>query len=288
MLCLSGELAEILEPFNPRSVERQWIGTAGWYPYIDAHNGDAYAERVRRMLELRFPLTDRLVHARSARTVRDALSIARWSAQMRRQGRRVLVKDPIAMFSTQWLVATFGFTPVVIVRHPAAFVSSVRRVDWKVRFGSWLRQPELMRTLLAPWADAVVAADAHPRGDVYDAALFWAAMTGVIAHYRSAHPDWIVVRHEDLSTDPHQQFASLYDRLGLTMTDSVLAGLDAATAATNPTDAGTQVHVLERDSRSLVSAWHDRLRPDEIAEVRAVTADVSALFYEPSSWESEG
>jgi hypothetical protein len=285
MLGLSQEIAEIYEPFNPNATAGLWLRTAAWYPYIDAHNEGDFLDPMRRIVDLRFPLADRLVAARSPRAVRDALRTAAWAARMRRQQRRVLVKDPIALFATPWLANTFGFTPVLIVRHPAAFVSSVLRVDWRVQFGSWVRQPRLMETLLAPWAGAIRAAAREPKGAVYDSALFWRAATGVIAGYRAEHPDWTVVRHEDLATDPQAQFASLYQQLGLSLSDEVVARLDAATADTNPTDAGSEVHVLARDSRALVFAWHGRLDDHQLQEVRAVTDDVASLFYDDASWQ---
>ena len=59
-----------------------------------------------------------------------------------------LLKDPIALFSTPWLVDRFNVHAVVMIRHPAAYVSSVSRLGWRFDFGYLLGQDLLMRDLL--------------------------------------------------------------------------------------------------------------------------------------------
>ena len=57
-----------------------------------------------------------------ARMVRD---MAYFEAR-RRRGDRVVMKDPLAFFSAEWLMQNFGMTVVVLIRHPAAFVASLK------------------------------------------------------------------------------------------------------------------------------------------------------------------
>ncbi len=65
-----------------------------------------------------------------------------------RRGATPLVKDPIALFSAEWLAATFDMRVLVMIRHPAAFAASIRRRGWRHRFADFLEQPLLMRDLL--------------------------------------------------------------------------------------------------------------------------------------------
>ena len=96
-------------------------------PYVDA---------VQAMSSWRYPVVRRLRAGDGRRAVRA------WSTA-RNHGRKrhgVLLKDPIALLSAPWLARRFGYRPLVVVRHPAGFVSSLVRVGWRVRFGddaSW-------------------------------------------------------------------------------------------------------------------------------------------------------
>ncbi len=40
---------------------------------------------------------------------------------------RPLIKDPIGLFSYKWLVSKFDMDVLVLIKHPAAFVSSLKK-----------------------------------------------------------------------------------------------------------------------------------------------------------------
>ena len=45
--------------------------------------------------------------------------------------------------------------------------------------------------------------------------LLWNIIHYMVLRYRERHPDWIFVRHEDISYDPLNKFASIFKRLNL-------------------------------------------------------------------------
>ena len=285
MLTLSGELAELYEPFNPRAHHARWFDPEHHYLHVDRTNEGSVVGPVGQLARLEYPLARRLAAARSKADVRRAVTTWRTVRAHRAAGRTPLVKDPLALFATPWLHERFGFRPVLVVRHPAGFVSSLARVGWQVNFRSFLRQERLMATLLAPWRKEVERAAERDRDVVEDGALLWTLCTGVIAGYRRDHPDWIVVRHEDLSADPVPAFTDLYRRLGLAWSDDVAREVVAATSAENPTEvAGTTQHQLARDSRAVAELWRTRLDPAQVATVRRITAPVAGEFYGDDAW----
>jgi len=221
----------------------------------------------------------------SPEAMRTALRTWRTARGHRRHHRTAMAKDPLALFSTPWLARELGFRPVILVRHPAAFVSSLVRVGWQVRFGSWLRQPLLMDSLLAPWAERIERAQESEGDLVGDGALLWAVCYDVVRRWRDEHPDWLVVRHEDLSADPERAFAELFGALGLSWTGSIAAAIGASTSAQNPTEvsSGAQ-HELARDSRGIAALWRSRLSDADVRVIRAVTADVGQAFYGEDMW----
>ena len=277
-LTLSGEVGELYEPFNPAAHQARWFDPPEFYLYVDERNSDRYNGRLQAMSRLEFPLS----------WVRGRTSLRTWRTAYghRRHRRTAMVKDPLALFSTPWLAAELGFRPVILVRHPAAFVSSLVRVGWQVRFGSWLRQPLLMDSLLAPWAEQIERAEAGERDLVRDGALLWAVCNDVVRRWRDEHPEWWVIRHEDLAGDPERAFADLYRGLGLTWSPSVAAAVRASTSSDNPTDvsSGAQ-HELARDSRGIATLWRSRLSESDVSVVREVTAEVGRAFYGDGMWD---
>jgi hypothetical protein len=284
-LTLSGELGELYEPFNPTAHQARWFDPPEFYLYVEERNASTYNADLRAMSRLQFPVSRVLTAGPSPVRVRTALRTWRTVHDHRRHHRAAMVKDPLALFSTPWLASELGVRPVILVRHPAAFVSSLMRVGWQVRFGSWLRQPLLMDSLLAPWAEQLERADAGERDVVRDGALLWAVCNDVIRRWRDVHTNWLVIRHEDLAADPEQRFAELYGALGLSWSEPVAEAVRASTSPDNPADvtSGAQ-HELARDSRGVASVWRSRLSAAEVGVVRAITAEVGAAFYGDDMW----
>lgn len=285
MLTLSGELGELYEPFNPAAHQARWFDPPEFYLYLDAGNGGPYDERLRAMSRLRFPLSWVAAAGPSPAAMRTAARSWRLAREHRRHHRVPMVKDPLALFSTEWLATEFGFRPVILVRHPAAFVNSLIRVGWQVRFGSWLRQPLLMESLLAPWAAQIEKAHRADRDPVRDGALLWAVCNDVVRRWRAAHHDWLVVRHEDLALNPERAFADIFGALELSWTPASADAVAESTSAQNPAEVSSTVqHELARDSRNLVDVWRTRLPDGDVRTVRAMTAEVASAFYDDESW----
>jgi hypothetical protein len=191
----------------------------------------------------------------------------------------------MALFSAEWIAETFDAQVVVVVRHPAAFASSLKLDGWTHPFSHFLDQPALMEDRLQRFQEEI---DAYAREehDILDqAALLWRLIHSTIADDRARHPEWLVVRHEDLSRDPIDGFRAVFEALDLPYTDEVQDAISRSTSRSNPADRdenGRQF--LTRDSRANVDNWRRRLTPAEVERVRAHVADVSPLFYGDDEW----
>jgi hypothetical protein len=69
----------------------------------------------------------------------------------RRRGARPLIKDPFALLLAGRFAERSGALVVLLVRHPAGFVSGIRRSGWRLDARNLLRQSELMRDHLEPF-----------------------------------------------------------------------------------------------------------------------------------------
>lgn len=284
MLAANPRTAYISEPLNV------WHrpGVLGapvekWYTYLCEENEAAYLPAFRETLAFRYGLWREM---RALRSRKDALRMARdfvifLRGRLFRQ--RPLLKDPFAVFSLPWFAERLGCRAVVTVRHPAAFASSLKRLNWPFDFRDLLNQPLLMRDWLE---EDRAAMEAMPADDLIgQAALLWRMIYRVVARTRDLLPSLIVVRHEDLSRDPVPGYRALYEALGLDFTPQVERAILSASSSENPKELSqSKVHAVKLDSRANLDNWKKRLSVDEIERIRQVCGETAALFYLDSEW----
>jgi hypothetical protein len=257
-----------------------------WFMHITEETSSEYQEDIAKMLRWEFSWHDAAAASlRSAGACVRAADIARTFRKARNQGCRPLVKDPIALLSAEWLADTFGMDVVVLMRHPAAFAASLTRLGWRFDFNNFLSQPSLMDGDLAPFAKEIECAARRPPGPLAESSLLWKSLYRIVDRYLTQRPDWMFVRHEDLSLDPPRGFQALCEYSGIAFTGPVADTLRRNTSTDNPVDAAAGVvHSLMRDSRANASNWRRRLDPLEIAAIRASVEEVSCRFYTEAEW----
>jgi hypothetical protein len=255
-----------------------------WYTYITAENEAGYLPAFHEMLDYDYHLLTELRSIRSRkdflRMIRDYHSFFIGSIH----GERPLIKDPFAVFSMPWFVERLNCQVVVTVRHPAAFASSLKRLNWSFDFRDLLDQPLLMRDHLeADRADM----QSMPADDVIgQAALLWRIIYRSVQRDGQKHPAIQAVRHEDLSLDPVSGFRSLYQSLGLDFSPRAEKDVLNASSSENPTELSkNKTHSVKLDSRANLHNWKKRLTPEEIKRIRSLTEDVASSFYSDVKWE---
>jgi hypothetical protein len=284
MLASHRRVIYVNEPFN---AENRPHGPARhMFHYVTADEETTYAAYLRQELELQYPwwrdIRDR-PHPR--RLVGATL---RYLRDLHRQWMncRPLMKDPIAIFSAEWLAQRYDMDVVVMIRHPASFASSIKRLRWGFPFRHLLEQPQLMARYLMPFRDEMQRVSEAPLDIIEHAILAWRVFHHVILDYRRRHPHWIFLRHEDISLQPLEQFRLLFHRLGLELTEANRQTILEHSSDENPSEAeSNRIHVLKRDSKSNIWNWRRRLQPEEIERVRQGTADLAGYFYSAAEWE---
>jgi Sulfotransferase family len=277
-------LGYIWEPFSPRHRPGTFpIRFPHYFHYLCAENGATRAGPIADMLAFRYRPAAEL---RSLRSARDAGRMARdWSlfARSRRRGAAPLMKDPIALFSSEWLADTFDMRVLVMIRHPASFAASIRRRGWRHRFADFLDQPLLMRDFLAPYEGEIREADEREPDLLDEAILLWKVLYGSAARMQERRGDWLYVRLEDLAHEPVAGFRDLYSQLGLEWTASVEQRMLETSAASNPADS-ERVDSIRRNSAAHVTAWKAHLTAAEIERVRRGTEPLASRWYGDGDW----
>ena len=287
MLAAGGEAAYISEPLNVLhrpGVLR--VPTRRWYTYICPENEGGYLPALQETLALRYhPLAE----LGALRSRKDLLRMGRdWGEFLggRLFRRRPLLKDPFAVFSAAWFAGRLGCRVVFTLRHPAAFASSLKRLEWPFQFSDLLEQELLMRDWLAPFREEMERAAAAPGEVVAGAALLWKLVYTAVARLQEAHPDFLAVRHEDLSLDPEGGYRELYAALGLDFNARAREKILNSSSADNPKELSKEaVHAVRLDSRTNLHNWKRRLTPQEIRLVREIAGEAAGRYYGPSDWE---
>lgn len=284
MLAADASTAYISEPLNVLHRPGVFhVKVQHWYQYICEENEKDYLPAFQELLEFDYNLWDEI---RSLRSRRDVLRMGRdfyifYNALMR--GQRALLKDPFAVFSTPWFAKRLDCRVVIVVRHPAAFASSLKRLNWLFDFQDLLDQPLLMRDHLEPYREQMQSVE---RNDVIgQAALLWKLIYVSLDATRSSHPEFLMVRHEDLSRDPIPGYRALYTALGLEFTPRVEKIILNSSSSENPREISRKkVHAVNLDSRANLDNWKKRMTAEEIERVRTITDGSSTMYYSDAEW----
>lgn len=192
---------------------------------------------------------------------------------------RPLMKDPIAVFSAAWLAETFQMDVLCLVRHPAAFVASLKVANWHFDFQNLSTQPRLMADWLEPYASRIT----HPPDNLVEGgALLWLCIAHFLTRQQALHPEWQWWRLEDIAENPLRAFAQIFASLRLPYTRRIQRDVKSYSDRTNPATGG--LHEIRRDSHAAQSQWRRILSPAEVDRIRAIVEPVSQLYYSDAEW----
>jgi Sulfotransferase family len=287
MLAADDSVGYIREPFSvlhrPGILD---VPIRCWFPYVCTENEGPYLAAVQDMLAFRYRTG---ASVRGIRSGMDAAKVAhdvfRWD-RYRTQRARPLLKDPLALFSSEWLAERFHTRVLVLIRHPAGFASSLQRYRWTHPFDHFLRQPLLMRDRLEPFRRQIEEFARTEHDCLDQAILLWNLIHHTIREYQERHPDWLFYRYEDIGARPLPAFDRLYRDLGLEFSPAARRAISEHSNASNPEEA-RDARVLKRDSTAAVHTWRTRLSSEEIDRVHRGTQEISRAFYTDAEWEAE-
>jgi hypothetical protein len=287
MIAASSEVAYISEPLNVHhrpGVLR--VPTQYWYTYICEENQVEFLPALQDTTRFRYHLWLELKSLRSTKDIGRLLRDLSWFISGRVRGARALLKDPFAVFSAPWFAEVLDCRVVILVRHPLAFVSSLKRLGWDFDFRDLFAQPLLMQDHLESFRGEMEASLENPEDIIAQGSLLWRIVYTVMDRFREMHPEFLVVRHEDLSHQPESGFHQLYTALGLAFSQRVQQTLANSSQSDNPEELSKRkVHAVNLNSRANLSNWKKRLTDEEILRIRKLTTDIAEKFYPEEFWE---
>lgn len=284
MLSLSPKVSYIHEPFNPGYPPNAHTFKY-WFQYVrnDDPESGKYKQFIDHILHFKYPFLTSLKYAKS---IDDFKMIIKRNLQFLsyRNKTTPLLKDPIALFSAEWLSKTFNTQNVIVIRHPAAFAGSLKRKNWKFPFSHFLKQEALMTNYLKPFRDEIKFHTLKEQDIIEQASLLWKIFHHVILTYKKNYPNWIFLKHEDLSKDPVKRFEELYGQLDIRFSSKLSHKILEYSGQTNQVSPEKGRELLRRDSESNIMSWKARLNSKEIKQIRQNVEEISSQFYEPNEW----
>lgn len=285
MLSLSPEMGYLYEPFNPlHDPGMCGIKFLRWYTYICDENSAQYSSPLCDTLQFHYDLPLALSHFRDVR--RRLLSLRNvfkhWFYRITKK--RPLIKDPIALLSSEWLASHFDMQVVVLIRHPAAFAGSLKINNWPFPFLHLLEQDLLMKDHLSPFETQIKKFAQTRQSIVAQAALLWNIFHFMIGKFQKQHPEWLFVRHEDLSHDPIGGYERIYKFLGMEYTSSIQTKIHSYSFDENVHPVSARDIHIQRTSLSNIAKWKERLTEQEIQYLHENVQQISRSFYSDDEW----
>jgi hypothetical protein len=291
MIGFSHGVGFINEPFNPSTRKRPLgfykIKFNRPYTYISHHNENEFIQDIKSTFGFRYDYLRQLKEVHSyknlGRFIIDCTNILYWRYLIKP---RPLIKDPCSIFSADWLAKNFDLDVVVLIRHPAAFVYSYKRINEPNRFKYLLKQKPLMNNVLSEFKKEIKKFSEKRYNIIDEAILMWKIFYYVINKYREKNEKWNFLRHEDLSNEPIEEFRKIYSFLSLNYTKKIQNQIEFYTNSSNPIEAPNGVlHQLKRNSKSNISIWKKRLLKSEIEKIRIETREICKIFYSEDYWD---
>jgi len=286
MIAQSPKVAYIHEPFSVSDAPGKGICNTKfkyWFTYVTDDNDKKYYQPVKDTLTFKYNVIAALKTVRNVSMVKQLWQEYRQFARYRHAGSIPLLKDPIAFFSAEWLQKKFAMNIIVLIRHPAAFVSSIKKLNWSHPFSHFLAQDLLMKNILFPFREEIAHyADSQP-SIIDQGILLWRIIHHTILRYQQQHTDWLFMRHEDLSREPLAHFAKIFQYINLDMTAEVIKRIEEYSGTENPPDTDF-AYTLKRNSQLNIWNWKKRLTPSEIVYIRNHVEEVSKYFYSDADW----
>lgn len=191
---------------------------------------------------------------------------------------RVLIKDPIALFSADWLHSQYDLAVICTMRSPWAFVASLKVAKWGFSFKHLTKQQALMSELPVALVTKMHELIESSDDKIEKWSHLWNVLHHQILNYRRRFPSWLFVRFEDVAADPKNGFTTMLDYLGLDMSAEVAQYIEDFTSNKNKSETHSTSY-QPRDSKKMLETWRDRLTHDEIAQVTEATRDLAQELY---------
>jgi hypothetical protein len=253
-----------------------------WYEYVSENDSKERIKQFEKYLDknLKFNFINYLTDIKKSKTLRQFAKFNYIYLKKIAKPRK-LIKDPIALMSADWLAKKYDLDVLLLVRHPAAFVASLKVKNWKFDYFNFANQPFLIKEKLQKFETEINYFVENPNQDIIkQGILLWNIIYDVVYKYQNKYPNWYVITHEKLSSNPLMEYEKIFKHFNLDFSDKVKTNILNSSEGEGGKDSK-----LKRDSKSNITSWKNRLSAHEINLIKEGTKEISDLYYTQADWE---
>lgn len=287
MMAFSSEVNYIWEPFNLK----YRVGVPDYYPYIDKNSNkakrDVYDKLIRDTIALRNLKPVVNPNESLVKRIRQEYGITRSAFLWYRWPKikkvffnpSVLVlKDPIGIFMSGYLVKEHNFKIIVTIRHPVAVAISRKKLEWAFDFDWWRNQVDLYEGHFKKIDD-----DFKKSGMdfIHETSLHWLTCYSYLQKIKELHPDKVmIIRHEDLCENPVIEMEKIFNFINLNYEDKVIDKIKEITSGSELEKSTLNLAKLEkRDGKKLIFKWKRETSQCELDAIKELTKPTSSIHY---------
>lgn len=291
ILARKKEIVSFYEPFNPITSKNLLnIEINKHYLYLENSNNaiSEFNQKTRNLVEFKLWKNYSSIFSHLLKTTHKKTAVKNILKSVYGNifNKRILLKDPIAFFTTEWLHKEFQVKPVLLVRHPASFISSIIKNNWNFDFEMLLSQQRLMDGPLKLFKnDLLKIRDSNIELTIVEqGVLLWNMIYSHVIFLKNKYPEWLLVKHEDLCEKPLENFEKIFKYLNISFNEKIVNYIKKTTSGSNSERESNELHVLVRDSANLKDIWKTRLKKEEIRYIKNNTKGIFGFFYNESDW----
>jgi len=270
------------EPFNPQSGLK---GTDRHFPWINwEEKGDQYALLINDFFSFRRSYKknyagDHLLK-KLVKCFIGTRSNLRYRMARFQKDKRWLIKDPDAVYLSEYMSKKHHCQVLVLVRHPGAIMASFKRLGW--RCDPQICEDLLMQDALGEFKYLLTwNHDSLP----VQVGILWLCIYQILYTFGNRNKGWLLTRHEDLCFHPMEGFKRIFEWAGLTFSDKIRKEIMKRTRPGNPIVVRHNPwHAITRDSKQLVAYWKKDVSMEERHILKDITGPVSCHYYDDNSW----
>ena len=206
----------IHEPMNPQSPWNSCFPTPVAHYHLNENNGGNHVYLMKQLVKL-----EPVFHGKWRKDIAEnRRNYIQNKTKQCKQTPQVIIKDPTALFSVDWINSTLQEKVVFVLRHPLSIIKSLLKLGWaeNLNFTAIKNQPMLMNYFYSDLKNYdlnLVNTDWGKFKEVekatYTVRFFYLA----ICKYYEMKNDYSFVSYEDFVKNPTKKYISLIKKLYL-------------------------------------------------------------------------
>jgi hypothetical protein len=252
---------------------------------FDGRTVNSKAELLKKFYETQFSVKN-LVRLPWKLIFRSKTNLDYQINRLFQKNKRVLIKDPTICLSSDYLAQNHDFFVVMLIRHPLAYVSSMKRLGWgAIGHRYFSNNTDLLENYLLNLKDQIKSPEEDDFDYIKQYSIDWNCFYTVLFDFIKNNPRIYPITHEKLSLNPDEELRKIFSFLELDYTDSIQKHVSEFTTSSNRTEAKNgKVHDLHRNSKNLIKIWRKRLSEEDISIIKHETFELASEYYDPDTW----